>query len=103
MKVFIYSCREDEYLLYEEYAEKMGMEFGFCKEQPTLENCDLSRGYEVISVVGTKISDELLKRFAENGLKCITARCIGVDHINVKYAKELGIRVSPISHIHPMR
>ena len=98
MKVFIYSCRADEHLLYEEYAEKMGMEFGFCREQPTPENCDLSRGYEVISVVGTKISDELLKKFADNGLKCITARCIGVDHINVKYANELGIRVSNITY-----
>lgn len=98
MRVFIYSCRADEHVLYEEYASKMGMEFGFCKEQPTLENCELAKGYEVISVVGTKISDELLKRFVDNGLKCITARCIGVDHINIAYAKELGIRVSNITY-----
>lgn len=98
MRVFIYSCRADEHVLYEEYALKFGMEFGFCKEQPTLENCELAKGYEVISVVGTKISDDLLKKFADNGLKCITARCIGVDHINIAYAKELGIRVSNITY-----
>ncbi len=98
MKVFVYSCREDEHVLYEEYAPKMGFEFGYCRTQPTMENADLAKGYDVISVVGTKISDELLKYFAENGLKCITARCIGVDHINVAYAKELGIRVSNITY-----
>ncbi len=98
MKVFIYSCRDDERVLYEGYEADYGMKFGYCKEQPTLDNYKLADGYEVISVVGTKISDELLERFAQAGLKCITARCIGVDHINVKYAAELGIRVSNITY-----
>ncbi len=98
MKVFVYSCRDDEKILYDKLAAKLGFEFGFCKIQPTMDNYELARGYECISVVGTKISDELLEKFAENGLKCITARCIGVDHINVKYAKELGIRVSNITY-----
>ncbi len=98
MKVFIYSCRDDERILYDKYESQMGMEFGFCKEQPTLDNYELAKGYECISVVGTKISEELLKKFADNGLKCITARCIGVDHIPLEYAKELGIRVSNITY-----
>lgn len=98
MKVFVYSCREDEHVMYEEYAVKMGMTFGYCREQPTMDNYRMAEGYDCISVVGTKISDELLKAFANQGLKCITARCIGVDHINVAYARELGIRVSNITY-----
>ncbi len=98
MKVFVYSCRDDEKILYDEYAEKLGIEFGICKEQPKDDNYELAKGYDVISVVGTKISEDLLKKFADNGLKCITARCIGVDHIPLEYAKKLGVKVSNITY-----
>ncbi len=97
-KVYVYSCRADEKILYDELALKMGFEFGFCRGQPTCENYTLAAGYDCISVVGTKISDELLKKFADQGLRCIAVRCVGVDHINLEYAKELGIRVSNICY-----
>ena len=98
MKIFVYSCRDDERGLFEEYGKKWDLELGYCKEQPTMENASLAEGYPCITVVGTKISDELLDKFAQMGIRCIAARCIGVDHINVKYAKSLGIRVSNITY-----
>ena len=98
MKIFVYSCRDDERELFEEYEKAWNLELGYCREQPTMENADLAAGYPCITVVGTKISDELLEKLAGLGVKCIAARCIGVDHINLKHAKELGIRVSNISY-----
>lgn len=98
MKIFVYSCRDDERELFEEYEKSWNLELGYCKEQPTMDNADLAEGYSCITIVGTKISDELLDKFAGLGVKCIAARCIGVDHINLNHAKELGIRVSNISY-----
>lgn len=98
MKIFVYSCRDDEKELFEEYKNAWGLELGYCKEQPTMENAHLSEGYSCITVVGTKISEELLEKLYSGGVRCIAARCIGVDHIPLAKAKELGIRVSNISY-----
>ena len=98
MKIFVYSCRDDERELFEEYEKKWGLELGYCKEQPTMENAELARGYSCITVVGTKISDELLEKLYEVGVRCIAARCIGIDHINLDKAHELGMRVSNITY-----
>ena len=98
MKIFVYSCRDDERELFEEYEKEWGLELGYCKVQPTMENAELARGYSCITVVGTKISDELLEKLYEVGVRCIAARCIGIDHINLAKAHELGIRVSNITY-----
>lgn len=98
MKIFVYSCRDDERELFEEYEKAWGLELGYCKEQPTMENAELAKGYSCITVVGTKISDELLEKLYEVGVRCIAARCIGIDHINLVKAHELGIRVSNITY-----
>ena len=98
MKIFVYSCRDDERELFEEYEKKWGLELGYCKEQPTMENAELARGYSCITVVGTKISDKLLEKLYEVGVRCIAARCIGIDHINLDKAHELGMRVSNITY-----
>lgn len=98
MKIFVYSCRDDERELFEEYEKEWGLELGYCKVQPTMENAELARGYSCITVVGTKISDELLEKLYEVGVRCIAARCIGIDHINLDKAHELGIRVSNITY-----
>ncbi len=98
MKIFVYSCRDDERELFEEYEKEWGLELGYCKVQPTMENAELARGYSCITVVGTKISDELLEKLYEVGVRCIAARCIGIDHINLVKAHELGIRVSNITY-----
>ncbi|MFP3153951.1 lactate dehydrogenase [Lachnospiraceae bacterium ZAX-1] len=98
LKIFVYSCRDDEYILFEEYREKWNLELSYCKSQPTLGNADLAKGYTCITIVGTVISDELLYRFYELGVRMIATRSIGVDHINLKLAAELGIRFSNLSY-----
>lgn len=98
MKIFVYSCRDDERELFEEYEKKWDLELAYCKEQPTLDNAELAAGYSCITVVGTKISEELLEKLYGVGVRCICARCIGVDHIPLGKASELGIRVSNITY-----
>lgn len=98
MKVLVYSCRDDERKLFEEYENTGEFIFSFCKTQPTMENAGLAKGCEAITIVGTLIPDELLKVFAEEGVRMISCRCIGLDHVNVEYAKKLGITVTNITY-----
>ncbi|MBP1736295.1 MAG: fldH [Oscillospiraceae bacterium] len=98
MKIMIYSCRDDERVLFEQYARQWNLQLGYCNIQPTMENVHLAEGYPCISVVGTVISDELLREFARLGVKMISTRSIGYEHINIALAKELGVKVANITY-----
>ncbi|MFV0529624.1 MAG: NAD(P)-dependent oxidoreductase [Lachnospiraceae bacterium] len=97
-KIFIYSCREDEKELLEEYARKWNLTLGYCAAQPVPDNAHLCAGYPCVSMVGTRLSDETLLKFHELGVKLISTRSVGTEHINGAYAKELGIQVANISY-----
>lgn len=96
MKIFIYSCRDDERVLFEQYSRDWKLDLGYFKRQPTMENAYMAEGYPCISVVGTVISDTLLREFAKLGVKMIATRSIGYEHINIVLAKELEIKVANI-------
>ena len=55
---------------------------------------DRAAGYEYISIITTKVDAELLEKFHAMGIKMISTRTLGYDHIDRGKAKELGIRVS---------
>lgn len=98
-KMFVYNYREfDEAKFFESASEKYQIEIGYTKEAPSLDNVKLAKGYEAVNVITTKIDRPLLQGFKELGVKFITTRTIGYDHIDVEAAKELGIGVSNISY-----
>ena len=94
MKIFVYSYRmHDEAMYFEQYGKEYGIEIGYTTEAPTLENANLAIGSEYISIVTTCISEALVKRFHEMGIKMISTRTVGYDHIDLKAAKECGMKV----------
>ena len=93
MKVTVYSCRSfDEKELFEAYGNRLGIELVLCPDGPDKENAYLAEGSECIDILTTQMTKELLKVFAGYGVKYVTTRTIGYDHIDIKAAKEL-IRV----------
>ena len=60
----------------------------------TMETIELAKGFDGVSVIGySKVNRPLLEKMKEYGIHHISTRTIGYDHIDVKYAKELGIHV----------
>lgn len=95
MKVTVYNCRSfDEKELFEKYGKELGMELVLCPDAPDKENAVLARGSECIDIITSKMPAELLKVFAGYGVKYVTTRTIGYDHIDVKAARELGMTVA---------
>lgn len=95
MKVTVYSCRSfDEKELFEKYGSEMGIELVLCSDGPDEENAYLAKGSECIDILTTQMTKELLKIFAGYGVKYITTRTIGYDHIDIKAAKALGMKVA---------
>lgn len=99
MKIFVYSYREfDEAEYFEKFSGEYHVELGICTEAPSLDNACLAKGYEYVSILTTKIDRPLLEKFQELGVKMISTRTIGYDHVDIEAARQLGIRVSNVSY-----
>ena len=99
MKLFVYSMREfDEKPFFDRFCEKYGVEYGYTTQTPCLDNVELARGYDAVDIITTIIDAEMLRRFREIGVKCITTRTIGYDHIDATCAASLGIGVTNVTY-----
>lgn len=99
MKIFVYSLREfDEKAFFDKYCKKYGVEYGYTTETPCLENACLAEGYDVIDIITTTMDKPILDKFKSLGVRCISTRTIGYDHIDVEYAKSIGIGVVNVTY-----
>ncbi|WP_017208804.1 D-isomer specific 2-hydroxyacid dehydrogenase family protein [Clostridium beijerinckii] len=98
MRILAYSHRRDETQYFEEFSKKYNVEVGLCNEEPSLETAPLAKGFDCISIITTNINSELVGKFHELGVKFISTRTIGYDHIDLKKAKELGVRVGNVTY-----
>lgn len=95
MKVTVYNCREfDEKALFLKYGKELSIELVLCPDAPNEENAALAKGSECIDIITSKMPEELLKVFASYGVKYVTTRTIGYDHIDVAAARKLGMTVA---------
>lgn len=63
-----------------------------------MDNLELAKGYDVVNVITTVFDQTMLKKLHDMGVKCVATRTIGYDHIDVDYAKSLGMGVIHISY-----
>lgn len=99
MKIFAYALREfDEKAFWNHYTGEYGCTYGYTTAYPSPENVELARGYDAISATPCDLGAEMLDRFHAVGIRYIATRSIGVDHIDLKHAKELGIGVCHVSY-----
>ena len=93
MRVFIYGYRREEEKYFSMCKDQYKMEFGICEQRPKLDNAHLAKGYECISVLSTPMPAELIQRFYENGVRFISTRTVGYDHIDLKAAQDVGMSI----------
>ena len=99
MKMFVFSMRTfDELPCFEKYCPQYGIEYDYTTETPCMDNLDLAKGYDVVNVMTTVFDQPMLKKLHDMDVKCIATRTIGYDHIDVDYAKSLGMGVIHISY-----
>ena len=99
MKIFFYALREfDEKRFLEECAQKYGFEYDYTSQYPDIDNLDLAKGCEGIAIITNPVDATMLDKMKENGTKYLTTRSIGYEHIDVAYAKKIGIRVAHVTY-----
>ena len=99
MKIFFFALREyDELRFVEEFSRKYDFTYDYTSAYPTVENADLAKGYDALSIITNPMYPELLDRYAELGIKYISTRSIGYDHIDLVHAKKLGMGIAHVTY-----
>ncbi len=97
MQIFFYALRQYDELKYvEKFAEQYDFEYAYTSDYPSLENVKLAKGYDAVSIITNPMYPEILDAFHAAGVKYISTRSIGYEHIDVKHAHSIGMRVSHV-------
>ena len=99
MKIAVYNYRMfDEDKLFKKFAKQYGVEILPILESPSLENAGRINGCQAVSCITTPINETLLQEWSRIGIKHVSTRTIGFDHIDLEAAKKVGIGVSNVSY-----
>lgn len=99
MKIAAYNYREfDEAIYFNKFSKQYNVEIVPIRANPTVENADLAKGCEGVTVITQPITRDIISKWAEVGVKHISTRTIGYDHIDLEAAKEFGMAVSNVTY-----
>lgn len=101
MKVFCYSTKPyDQPFLERAAAGKHEMKY--TDKRLTPETVSLATGYDAITLfTSDDASEGVLRKLAAGGIKYITLRSAGYDHVNLKTANQLNISVGNVPEYSP--
>ncbi len=93
MKIAVYSYKELEKSGFDGLADQHGIELVFCREKPGPDNLHMAQGAEAVSMITTPLSETELKGFYELGVRYVSTRTVGYDHIDIEKAQEIGMGI----------
>jgi len=97
--ITIYGCGQDEAVLFREMAPRLGVMPAITEAAVSEANIELAFGNRCISVAHkTQITISTLFALSQAGVEYISTRSIGYNHINVNYAKSVGITVGNVAY-----
>ncbi|GIF16309.1 D-lactate dehydrogenase VanH [Actinoplanes teichomyceticus] len=97
--ITIYGCGPDEAALFRELAPRFGVLPIITEAAVSEANVNLASGNRCISVGHkTQITNGTLLALSRSGVKYISTRSIGYNHIDVAYAQSVGISVGNVAY-----
>ncbi len=99
MKLFLYCFRDfDEKPHFDNLIPRFNYTYDATDAYPDLNNANLAAGYDAISTTPSRLDKTLLDKFHSLGIRYILNRSIGVDHVDLEVARQLGMRVGKVSY-----
>ncbi|MDR2587806.1 MAG: lactate dehydrogenase [Spirochaetales bacterium] len=98
LKILAYSLRKDEAAFFEKFGKKHGMDLTVTEESPTAGSAGLAEGFPCVSIITTPVGEPVLRALYEGGVRFISTRTIGYDHIDLAAARALGMRFGNVSY-----
>lgn len=103
MKILFYDTKTYDEKSFKSVLENYeGVEIDFISADISYHTARLSKGYDAVCVfVASDVSEDVIRRLAENGIKLILLRCAGFNNVDLKTANELGITVMRVPGYSP--
>jgi D-specific alpha-keto acid dehydrogenase len=99
MGLTIYGCGQDEALLFREMAPRFGVQPTITDAAVSDATLALARGNRCISVGHkTHISGSILLALRQAGVRYVSTRSVGYNHIDVQWAESVGISVETVAY-----
>lgn len=99
MKICVYNLRDDEKKYFRFWEKELSVELVVSEEDPSDDNLEIVSGCEGVSVLGqTYIGSDLMDNWKSLGVKYLSTRTIGYDHIDIEYARKIGLRVCNVRY-----
>ncbi|MCD7443508.1 D-lactate dehydrogenase VanH [Streptomyces lincolnensis] len=97
--ITVYGCGPDEAALFREMAPRFGVTITITDEAVSEANTELASGNRCISVGHkTRITNPTLLALSRAGVRYISTRSIGRNHIDVEYAASVGISIGNVAY-----
>ncbi|MFE9747860.1 D-isomer specific 2-hydroxyacid dehydrogenase family protein [Saccharothrix saharensis] len=97
--ITVYGCEPDEALLFHELAPRFGVVPTTTAEPASEATAELAAGNRCVSVGHkTRITDSTLLALSRVGVTYISTRSVGCDHVDVAYARSVGISVGTVDY-----
>ncbi len=95
----MYGCGQDEAVLFREMAPRFGILPTITAAPVSEDNIELAAGNRCISVGHkTRITNSTLLALSRAGVRYISTRSVGYNHIEVPYAESVGISVENVAY-----
>jgi D-lactate dehydrogenase len=99
MKIMVYEARPDELPALRSQENALGVELRITEKVPSLETAALAEDHEGVSILGQgNIDSALLDAWYRLGVRYLSTRTVGYNHIDLTHAKKLGFRVCNASY-----
>jgi D-specific alpha-keto acid dehydrogenase len=97
--ISIFGCEEDEAVLFRQRGSELGLTPSITAAALSESNVELALGNPCVSVDHkTRIANSTLCSLSDLGVKYISTRSTGQNHIDVDFARSVGIRVEGVAY-----
>jgi len=95
----IYGCAPDEAVLFRQLAPRFGVTPTITDAEVCGANVGLAAGNRCVSVGHrTPVANETLLALSRIGVSYVSTRSVGYDHIDVEYARSVGVSVGNVAY-----
>ncbi len=99
MKLLLYDYKDNEERVYfQKMSKEYGIEMETCENGINMDTVKLAEGFDAVSFNVSDINASILEALYKEGVRYLSTRSIGVDHIDLKRAGELGLKVSNVTY-----
>lgn len=99
MKMMVYSCAADEEALFRRWAPEYGVEVNVTPASVSGSTVSLAAGCECVNITSEVVlTPAVLDAFAALGVRLVACRTVGYEHVDLDYARALGMGVTHITY-----